>query len=90
MSHHGSDTSGSAALVHALRPRAAIMNNGPWKGGAVQTCEILRAAPSLEDVWQNHHSVVGGREHNRPDASSLIWKRVSSPAIDRLAPHRFT
>jgi len=40
-SHHGLDQSGSAALVHALRPRIAILNNGTRKGGHVQTYEIL-------------------------------------------------
>lgn len=68
VSHHGSDTSGSAALVHALKPRAAIMNNGPRKGGAIQTFEILRASSSLEDVWQNHFSVAAGHRHNAPEA----------------------
>src|SRR5262249_54937788 len=28
VSHHGSNASGSPQLVHALRPRVAIMNNG--------------------------------------------------------------
>lgn len=68
VSHHGSDTSGAAALVHALRPRAAITNNGPRKGGAIQTFEILRTALGLEDLWQNHYAVVGARDHNPPDA----------------------
>jgi competence protein ComEC len=67
VSHHGSDTSGSAALVHALRPRAAIMNNGPRKGGAVQTFQILGRLPGSVDLWQNHYSVPGGKEHNRPE-----------------------
>jgi hypothetical protein len=65
VSHHGSDTSGSAALVHALRPRAAIMNNGPRKGGSIQTFEILSESPGLEDLWQVHYSVVAGDDHNR-------------------------
>ena len=68
VSHHGSETSGSEALVHALRPRAAIMNNGPRKGGAVQTFEILRRSPGLEDIWQNHYSVVAGSQQNAPEA----------------------
>ena len=68
VSHHGSDTSGSAALVHALRPRAAIMNNGPRKGGAIQTFQILGRLPGSVDLWQNHYSVPGGQEHNRPEA----------------------
>jgi beta-lactamase superfamily II metal-dependent hydrolase len=67
VSHHGSDTSGSSALVHALRPRAAIMNNGPRKGGAVQTFQILTRLPSSVDLWQNHYSVPGGQQHNRPE-----------------------
>ena len=68
VSHHGSDTSGSAALVHALRPRVAIMNNGPRKGGAIQTFQILGASPGLEDLWQSHYSIPGGSQHNRPEA----------------------
>jgi competence protein ComEC len=67
VSHHGAETSGSEALVHALQPRVAIMNNGPRKGGAVETFRILAAAPGLEDLWQNHYSVAGGETHNRPD-----------------------
>ena len=67
VSHHGSDTSGSPALVHALRPRAAIMNNGPRKGGAIQTFQILNRLPAAIDLWQNHYSVPGGQEHNRPE-----------------------
>ncbi len=66
VSHHGSETSGSEALVHAIEPRAAVMNNGPRKGGAVQTFEILAAADSLEHLWQNHYSIPGGDAHNAP------------------------
>ncbi len=67
VSHHGSETSGSEALVHALAPRAAIMNNGPRKGGAVQTFEILGAADGLEDLWLNHYSIPAGDAHNPPE-----------------------
>ena len=67
VSHHGSETSGSEALVHAIEPRAAVMNNGPRKGGAVQTFEILAAADSLEHLWQNHYSIPGGDAHNSPE-----------------------
>jgi beta-lactamase superfamily II metal-dependent hydrolase len=67
VSHHGSDTSGSAALVHALRPRAAVVNNGPRKGGAVQTFQILGRLPASIDLWQQHYSVPGAKEHNRAE-----------------------
>ena len=67
VSHHGAETSGSEALVHALQPRVAVMNNGPRKGGAVETFQILAAARGLEDLWQNHYSVAGGETHNGPE-----------------------
>ena len=66
VSHHGSETSGSEALAHAIAPRAAIMNNGPRKGGAPQTFEILGASPTLEHLWQNHYSIPAG-DANRPE-----------------------
>jgi len=79
VSHHGSDTSGSAAFVHPLRPRVAIMNNGPRKGGAIQTFQILRTSPGLEDLWQNHYSVPGGAEHNPADAFIANLEEGVSP-----------
>ena len=66
VSHHGSETSGSEALVYALHPRAAVMNNGAAKGGAPQTFQILRKSPGLEDLWQNHYSIAAG-DANRPE-----------------------
>ena len=82
VSHHGSDTSGSEALSHALQPRVAVMNNGPRKGGAVQTFQILRATPSLEHLWQNHYSVAGGDEHNMPERFIANLQDETSSDID--------
>jgi competence protein ComEC len=62
--HHANADSGSAAIVHALGPRVAIMNNGPRKGGVPEAWQVMRRSPGLEDIWQLHHSVEGGREHN--------------------------
>ena len=67
VSHHGSETSGSEALVRAIEPRVAIMNNGPRKGGAVQTFGILRETGSMEQLWQNHYSMPGGEAFNAPE-----------------------
>jgi beta-lactamase superfamily II metal-dependent hydrolase len=66
VTHHGLATSGATALVHGVRPRVAVMQNGTRKGGAVATYEILRASPGLEDIWQLHWSHNGGIEHNPP------------------------
>jgi beta-lactamase superfamily II metal-dependent hydrolase len=65
-SHHGIDQSGSAALVHALHPRVAVMHNSARKGGAIQTMEVLHTSPGLEDVWQLHWAYAAGLEHNSP------------------------
>jgi beta-lactamase superfamily II metal-dependent hydrolase len=76
-SHHGLDQSGSAALVHGLRPRVAIMNNGTRKGGAVQSYQILESSPALEGLWQLHWSYWGGVEHNAP---GVMIANVDEPA----------
>jgi beta-lactamase superfamily II metal-dependent hydrolase len=65
-SHHGLETSGSQALVHALRPRVAVMNNGTRKGGSVEAFQILHTSPGLNDLWQLHWSHNAGIELNSP------------------------
>ncbi len=65
-SHHGMDRSGSPALVYALQPVVAVMNNGTRKGGAAHILGILHGSPGLEDLWQLHWSYQGGLEYNTP------------------------
>jgi len=65
-SHHGIDQSGSAALVHGLQPRVAIMHNSTRKGGAIQTMQILHTSPGLEDIWQLHWAYAASLEYNTP------------------------
>jgi beta-lactamase superfamily II metal-dependent hydrolase len=55
-SHHGLEKSGSPALVHALQPRVAVMNNGTRKGGTPDAFRVLHESPGLEDLWQLHWS----------------------------------
>jgi competence protein ComEC len=79
--HHGLARSGPPALVHAIRPRVAIMNNGPQKGDSRETWDTLKSSPGLEDIWQLHFSVQrpanprfeetgqpGGTDLNAPEA----------------------
>jgi competence protein ComEC len=65
--HHGMDLSGPPAIVAALHPRVAIMNNGPHKGGSPEAWQAVKDSPGLEDLWQLHYAVDGGKEHNVPD-----------------------
>jgi len=54
--HHGNFDSNVPAVVAALRPRVAIMNNGATKGGAPEAFATLHHQPGLEDLWQLHAS----------------------------------
>ncbi len=55
--HHGLNLSGPPALVHAVRPRVAIMNNGPRKGASRDAWLTVRQSPGLEDLWQLHYAM---------------------------------
>ena len=67
VSHHGSDLSGSPAFVQGIHPRVAIMDNGARKGGSPSTWQIIHSSPGLEDIWQLHFAVAGGKDNNAPD-----------------------
>ena len=67
MSHHGLSSSGSKALVWALHPRVAIMNNGAKKGGEPAAWQVVKHSPGLEDLWQLHFAIAGGKENNVAD-----------------------
>jgi competence protein ComEC len=64
VSHHGQSISGSPALLAALRPKAAIMENGERKGGSAEAWEIIHANAGAPDIWQLHRSAAGGAQHN--------------------------
>ncbi len=54
--HHGNFDSNAPAVIAALRPRVAIMNNGATKGGAPEAFATLHRQSGLEDLWQLHAS----------------------------------
>jgi beta-lactamase superfamily II metal-dependent hydrolase len=62
--HHGMDASGATALVQGIKPRVAIMNNGAKKGGSPEAWKTVKSAPGLEDFWQVHTAIAGGKETN--------------------------
>jgi beta-lactamase superfamily II metal-dependent hydrolase len=67
VSHHGSDLSGSPAFVEGIHPRVAIMDNGARKGGSPSTWQTIHTSPGLEDIWQLHYAISGGKDNNAPD-----------------------
>jgi competence protein ComEC len=66
VSHHGLSQSNSRALVDAIHPRVAIMNNGAHKGGSPEAWQIVHNSPGLEDLWQLHTAEDSDAAHNSP------------------------
>jgi competence protein ComEC len=65
--HHGLDQSNSKAIVDALHPRVAIMNNGARKGGIPAAWQIVHDSPGLQDMWQLHYAMEADKAHNVSD-----------------------
>jgi len=86
--HHGQSSSNSPVLVHAVRPRVAIVNNGTRKGGEPFSMQSMFSSPGLEDVWQMHFSLLSGQEYTVPGAfiANTIDQPESSMPIGQYAP----
>ncbi len=67
IAHHGDYDTNVPALYGTLRPRVAIMNNGPMRGGDPASLKTLHGLTALEGLWQLHASQVEGAM-NAPDA----------------------
>ena len=83
--HHGQAVSNSRALVHALRPRVGIVNDGTRKGGEPAMMMVANSSPGLEDLWQLHASLLSGQEYTRP---GMFIANVAddAPAAMAVAP----
>ncbi len=62
--NHGIDNANSPVLVHALRPRVVIADNGPRKGASAEVFQTVESSPGLEDYWQLHYLIAGGEKAN--------------------------
>ena len=79
--HHGSGQSNAPVLVHALKSRVAIMNNGARKGGDLPVLHTIKSAPGLEDLWMLHYSVAAGAEGNVEEPRIANLGDVADPAV---------
>jgi hypothetical protein len=79
--HHGSGQSNAPVLVHALKSRVAIMNNGARKGGDLPVLQTVKTAPGLEDLWMLHYSVAAGSDGNVEKPRIANLGDVADPGV---------
>ncbi len=94
--HHGQGSSNSPVIVHALRPRVGIMNNGTRKGAEPYAVRSLMTSPGFEDLWQIHFSQLSGQEYTQPgmfianlidqQPAAMPIQPISAPAPGPNAP----
>ena len=83
--HHGNYDSDIPAVYAALKPRIAVMNNGPVKGGDPSAFRTLHRLPAVE-LWQLHASrndfAANGSEERAAnvddDGSDGYWIKLSA------------
>ena len=69
VTHHGLDSSNNPIVLRALKPRVAIMNNGVTKGCTPGVFANLKAADSLQAIYQVHKNLrPDGQVNNVADA----------------------
>jgi competence protein ComEC len=85
VSHHGNDASNSPALVHGVRPKVTIMNNGPRKIGAPVVLKTIQSSPGLQAAYQLHWSANAPADNapdefiaNLRDSPDGKWIKVSA------------
>jgi hypothetical protein len=64
---HAQEKGVSGALEPAIHARVFLVGNGARKGGDPASWPVLRGTPGLEDIWQAHFSVAGGKDKNPPE-----------------------
>lgn len=68
VTHHGMNLSNSRAIVNAVQPRVAIMNNGAHKAGMPEAWQNVHDSPRHPDLYQLHTAEGSDAAHNSPEA----------------------
>jgi hypothetical protein len=74
VTHHGLDRSNNPHLVHAIRPRVSVVNNGPQKGAEPNSMRTILTTPGFEAVWQLYSNRKSSSKLNAPD------RHIANPA----------
>jgi competence protein ComEC len=68
VNHHGMDLSNSRALVDAIHPRVAIMNNGAHKAGMPEAWQTVHDSAGMQALYMLHTAEGSDAAHNSPEA----------------------
>ena len=68
VTHHGFNQSSARAIVDAIHPRVAIMDNGAHKGGSPEAWQTVRQSPGIEDLYMLHTAEDSDAAHNSPES----------------------
>jgi beta-lactamase superfamily II metal-dependent hydrolase len=66
VTHHGFNQSSARAIVHAIHPRVALMDNGAHKAGSPEAWQTIHESPGLEDLYMVHNNEDSDAAHNSP------------------------
>jgi competence protein ComEC len=83
VTHHGAANSNHPTLVRTIAPTVAIMNNGPRKGGAPETVQLLKSIASIQAAYQIHKNAADGAANTdaaliaNPDVKGGMFIRVT-------------
>jgi competence protein ComEC len=58
VNHHGVANSNNPAMVRALKPRVAVIDNGPRKGADKKTYATLKSVREIEAIYQLHRNLT--------------------------------
>jgi beta-lactamase superfamily II metal-dependent hydrolase len=86
VSNHGNENANSPVMVHALRPRVALVDNAARKFFSADVFRTIMSSPGIEDYWQMHYYTDGGDKANAPadfianlpDSPDGKWIKISA------------
>jgi hypothetical protein len=68
VTHHGMNLSSARAIVDAIHPRVAIMNNGAHKAGSPEAWQTVHDSSGMQDLYMLHTAEGSDAAHNSPEA----------------------
>lgn len=67
VTHHGLDVSNNPTVINSLTPTLAVFNNGTKKGCQPGTFAALKAAKSIQAIYQMHKNLREDTQNNAPE-----------------------